>query len=52
MNKFAYRLRNTGSSSQRLGKCEVCDAWDNTLYLQTREWKEWRAANPPSPKNV
>lgn len=22
------------------------NALDNTLYLQTREWKEWRAANP------
>lgn len=22
------------------------NTWDNTLYLQTREWKEWRAANP------
>lgn len=21
---------------------------DNTLYMQTREWKEWRAANLPS----
>jgi hypothetical protein len=27
------------------------NAWDNTLYLQTREWKEWRAANP-APKSL
>lgn len=24
------------------------NTFDNLLYLQTREWKEWRAANPPS----
>lgn len=23
------------------------NTFDNLLYLQTREWKEWRAANPP-----
>lgn len=23
------------------------NALDNVLYMQTREWKEWRAANPP-----
>lgn len=29
------------------------NAWDNTLYLQTREWKEWRAANlPPAATTV
>jgi hypothetical protein len=24
------------------------NGFDNALYMQTREWKEWRAANPPS----
>jgi hypothetical protein len=24
------------------------NSFDNALYMQTREWKEWRAANPPS----
>jgi hypothetical protein len=27
---------------------KYCNALDNLLYMQTREWKEWRAANPPS----
>lgn len=24
------------------------NTFDNLLYMQTREWKEWRAANLPS----
>jgi hypothetical protein len=34
MSKFAYRLKNTGSSSQRLGKCEVCDQHASEVFLQ------------------
>lgn len=26
------------------------NALDNVLYMQTIEWKEWRAANPPKSK--
>lgn len=26
---------------------KVGNTFDNVLYMQTREWKEWRAANPP-----
>lgn len=27
---------------------KVGNSFDNALYVHTREWKEWRAANPPS----
>jgi len=23
------------------------NTFDNVIYIQTRDWKEWRAANPP-----
>lgn len=25
------------------------NTWDNLLYMQTRDWKEWRAANLAKP---
>lgn len=26
------------------------NTFDNVIYLQTRDWKEWRAAHPPQVK--
>jgi hypothetical protein len=34
MSNFAYRLRNTGSSSQRLGACEVCEKHATEVFHQ------------------
>ena len=43
--KYRYKLTSTGNSSDRYGKCEVCNENVSDVFVQTEErqfWNKWK----------
>lgn len=38
---YRYRLKSTGDSSARFGKCEVCDQYASDVFIQAEERQYW-----------